>query len=118
VSEDETEMRRLDGAAPLSADERREYERRCLEQVRTYLERIASAPQEPHELITAELEGSHPDTRIRVVVFDRRYDRERTRSWELWRSADTGSPVFLGARQAREDPETVGLLISTWALGG
>jgi hypothetical protein len=115
---DRAEPEGFDGATPLTSAERRAYEQECLVQVRAFLENIEASPHDQFEVISCELEGQHPETRIRVVLLDHRYPKERSGSYELWRSARTGEPEFLGYERRRADPQTVGLLISTWATGG
>jgi hypothetical protein len=115
---DEDPLRTYDGATPLTVPQREAYEQACLAEARSQLKVVTTARDEPYELVSVELEGSHPDTCIRVVLFDSRFGKERSNTYELWRSRRTGETQFLGHRNTREDPYTVGMLITTWAQGG
>lgn len=108
----------FDGAARLTPEERRDYEAACLVEVRAQLERVTASPHEFYDLIETGLEGRYPDSQLRVVVRDRRTGQERRESYAIWRDPRTGRAAFLGHQAHREDPRTVGLLVTTWALGG
>jgi hypothetical protein len=54
-----------------------------------------------------------PPRAILVRLWDARFDKEVTRSYPIWRTG-----VLAGARGIREPPNQVGMLITTWSLGG
>ena len=102
----------------MTSDERSAYESECLEQTRLFLERLVDEPSVPQKLREAKLTGSYPDTEISVRWYDTRFDKEKSRSYRLWRHALADEPVFerkgSEPEDAREPPSSVGLLISTW----
>lgn len=98
--------------------EREAYERASVGETRAQLERVCAHPAEQYRVIEVRLEGRYPDTEIRVKLVDLRQGAEREEAYELWRSKRTGEPRFVGYPGSRESPRTVGLLITTWALGG
>jgi hypothetical protein len=96
-----------------SPERRHAYERESLRETREQLTRLVSAPSVPYEVRDIRLEGTYPDTSIVVRVWDRRFDNETTTRYPIWKLG-----VFIGWRGARESPYTVGMLITTWSLGG
>jgi hypothetical protein len=115
---DEDPLREFDGVTLLTAEQREACEQACLGEARSQLTVVTSARDEPHKLVGVELDGHHPDTCIRVVLFDPRVGEERAHVYALWRSRRTGEAQFLGHRRTRESPYTVGMLIAAWAQGG
>src|SRR5215213_10125934 len=71
----------------MTSDERSAYESECLEQTRLFLERLVDEPSVPQKLREAKLTGSYPDTEISVRWYDTRFDKEKSRSYRLWRHA-------------------------------
>ena len=96
-----------------SPEQRRDYEHESLRETREQLTRVVAAKSEQHELREVRLEGTYPDTAIVVRLWDRRFDKELTRTYPIWKT-----PVLAGTRGIRESPYTVGMLITTWSLGG
>jgi hypothetical protein len=96
-----------------SPDQRHAYERESLRETREQLTRLVAAPSVQYELREIRLEGTYPDTAIVVCVWDRRVDKERTTRYPIWKLG-----VLRGSRGIRESPYTVGMLITTWSLGG
>ena len=94
-----------------SSEEREIYERACFEETRQQLEGVLRSGLELHELRDIRLEGSYPDTRIVVTLWDLRFEKEVSDSYEIWRD-----PTFHLPGHSRESPRTVGMLITTWIL--
>jgi hypothetical protein len=93
--------------------ERKRYERECLAQAREQLQRVLRGGHEPFKLLETRLEGDYPDTYVCVRLWDERFSRERASTYDLWTD-----PTFRGTRGIREPPVSVGMFITTWALGG
>lgn len=89
------------------------YEQKCLADTREQLTRVTSHEVEPYELRDVRLEGRYRDTQIVVSLWDRRYDKEVTRHYAIWRE-----PSFVGSSGVRESPEAVAMLVTTWSLDG
>ena len=96
-----------------SPDQRLAYERECLRETREQLTRVTGWERERQELREVRLDGSYPDTAIVVRLWDPRFDREVNQSYRIWKLG-----VFIGWRGVREPPNQVGMLITTWSLGG
>jgi hypothetical protein len=96
-----------------SPDQRRDYERECLRETREQLPRVLASPRARRELREVRLEGTYPDTAIVVRLWDARFDKEVTQTYPIWKT-----PVLAGTRGIREPPNQVGMLITTWSLGG
>ena len=96
-----------------SDDQRQAYERESLREVREQLARVLANPVEHRELLDVRLEDAYPDTSIVVTLWDGRFSKEVRRCYPLWQG-----PPFIATRGIREPPNQVGLLITTWALGG
>jgi hypothetical protein len=98
---------------PQTPDERRAYEQECLKETRQTLQRTEESDLERIRTREVTLEGSYPESRIRVRWWDPAFQEERSDSWEVWRL-----PVFEAADGGREVPNQVGMLIATWVHGG
>ena len=96
-----------------SRDQRRDYERECLRETHEQLTRVTGWEREPHELREVRLEGAYPETAIVVQLWDGRFDKESTTRYAIWKLG-----VFEGWQGNREPPNQVGMLITTWSLGG
>jgi hypothetical protein len=96
-----------------SVEQRQTYERESLREVREQLMRVTANPIEQHDLLDVRLDDAYPDTTIVVTLWDGRVDKELRRSYSLWQD-----PTFVTSSGIREPPNQVGLLITTWALGG
>jgi hypothetical protein len=100
--------------ASWSQGERETYEEECLRETRAQLERVlTSSKLETQTLRDLRLEGGYPDTRVIVTFWDERYSKESRRAYWLWKNRTFVSPSGI-----REPPDSVGMFITTWSLGG
>ncbi|HEX6654390.1 MAG TPA: hypothetical protein VF072_16710 [Thermoleophilaceae bacterium] len=96
-----------------SPEQRASYERECVREARDQLTRVLRSPREQRELKSVRLQGGYPETAIVVALWDGRFEKDVERSYPIW-----ALEVFKGYRGVREPPNQVGMLITTWALGG
>jgi hypothetical protein len=103
----------------MTTDQRRAYERDCLEELK---QRLAYGTR-PHpgdrDVREIALVGKYPETAIHVKWFDPRYETEGEADYHLWVSPVTGEPhgVFElrgSTLVGREPPDQVAMLIDTW----
>jgi hypothetical protein len=96
-----------------AAGEAKAYEQECLRETREQLARVTAPDAEPCTLRAVRLEGDYPDTRLVIDLWDSRYAKQITRNYPIWQEGS-----FTGYRGGRAEPKTVGMLVTTWALGG
>jgi hypothetical protein len=101
---------------PSDPDERVAYERDVLAHTRAQLEQVLASEREPLELRRITLEGSYPDTEIVVSVWDRCFEKGRTRGYNVWRGYRGGKG--LEGLGVYEQPESAATLILAWVLEG
>lgn len=94
-----------------SEETRRAYELEVLREVTEQLGRVAEPSG--RDVLEIELQGDYPDTLVFIRLWEHARDIEVTRNYPIWKGS-----TFVGWRGVRESPYSVGMLMTTWALGG
>ena len=93
------------GRLDSQGEERRRYERDCLEATKTTLAGFAESMRPGQVVRDVRLEGRYPDSRIVVDYWDKWADEDRTIDFALW------SPLFEDSQGGREAPDVVAAVI-------
>lgn len=94
-----------------SPDTQRAYEAEILREVEQQIARVADISR--RDVLEVRLDGSYPHTQVVIRLWERVRERETTRKYPIWTNS-----LFGGQTGLRETPYTIGMLMTTWALGG